>query len=434
MLNYNANDPNTPIVISNLDTTPPNPCPSFSVQGRSENPQIPGQLQAEYVNAVITNAIKFIQPKTPWKLSNWARTRHLVCIPRAGKMFNAYYDGGSLRFFYENGRDGVIYTCDSSDIVSHELGHAVLDAWRPDLWNTNAIEVFAFHESFGDMMAILHTLSYNEVIDYIIQETGGNIRLDNAVTRLAEQMGLALTGRNYLRNAVNEFKYVDPTTLPRNSPPDQLAQECHNFSRVFTGAFWDMVCNQYEKNGANKEALIKSRDECASILFQAVHNAPNTGKFFDSVAREMLKVDSNLENKCKESIVKAFSGRNIFLSMDNLNLVVKMDNEKLHSFSYAKCSSVRVGGTKTVKLIDHLLIACNENPLYSVDVDIPCEHCLNYDHKGNLIDQRISSFKGALVDAKLCLDYIYHNDRLGDDKEFKISNNKLVRNYICSCH
>ena len=40
-------------------------------------------------------------------------------------------------------------------MVAHEIGHGLLDAIRPDLWSAAFLEVGAFHESFGDCIAIL---------------------------------------------------------------------------------------------------------------------------------------------------------------------------------------------------------------------------------------------------------------------------------------
>jgi hypothetical protein len=42
--------------------------------------------------------------------------------------------------------------------VCHELGHALLDSFKPQLFDAASIEVAAFHESFGDMSAILSAL------------------------------------------------------------------------------------------------------------------------------------------------------------------------------------------------------------------------------------------------------------------------------------
>ena len=62
----------------------------------------------------------------PVNVKNWAATKNLTVLPRAGNDANAYYDRRTLSFFYFNGNSNKrIYTCDSADVVTHELGHAI---------------------------------------------------------------------------------------------------------------------------------------------------------------------------------------------------------------------------------------------------------------------------------------------------------------------
>ena len=50
----------------------------------------------------------------------------------------------------------------STDVVAHEIGHGLLDAIRPDLWDAAFLEAGAFHEAFGDCIAILTALHDRE--------------------------------------------------------------------------------------------------------------------------------------------------------------------------------------------------------------------------------------------------------------------------------
>jgi Zn-dependent metalloprotease len=45
----------------------------------------------------------------------------------------------------------------STDVVAHEVGHGLLDSARPDS-STSILEVGAFHEAFGDCIAMLTAL------------------------------------------------------------------------------------------------------------------------------------------------------------------------------------------------------------------------------------------------------------------------------------
>lgn len=96
-------------------------------------------------------------------LLQWARARpnrrRLALQQDEGIDLNAYYDGQSLRFFEYTGGGKTTYSGASTDVVAHEAGHGLLDAIRPDLWDVHFTEVGAFHEAFGDCMALLTAFS-----------------------------------------------------------------------------------------------------------------------------------------------------------------------------------------------------------------------------------------------------------------------------------
>src|SRR4051794_4353000 len=64
-----------------------------------------------------------------------------------GEDFNAFYDRAGLQFFHGSTAGQTVFSGESPDVVCHELGHAVLDALRPQLWDAASVEVAAFHES-----------------------------------------------------------------------------------------------------------------------------------------------------------------------------------------------------------------------------------------------------------------------------------------------
>ena len=102
-----------------------------------------------------------------------------------------------LSFFHDTVRDATtnrqvtVFSGESPDIVAHELGHAVLDTLKPVLFEIASIEAAAFHESFGDMSAILTALQLPRVRQAVLEETDGNLRRNSSVSRVAEQLGFA---------------------------------------------------------------------------------------------------------------------------------------------------------------------------------------------------------------------------------------------------
>ena len=160
-----------------------------------------------------------------------------------GVDLNAFYDREGLKFFHGTAAGRTVFSGESPDVVCHELGHALLDSFKPQLFDAASIEVAAFHESFGDMSAILSALQLSSVREGVLAETGGVLRRSSRLSRLAEQLGWAIRQSvpsavepDCLRNAVNTFFYRDPDTLPTTAPATSLSSEPHSFSRVFTGA------------------------------------------------------------------------------------------------------------------------------------------------------------------------------------------------------
>src|SRR5438876_9146901 len=177
---------------------------------------------------------------------------------------NAFYDRQGLKFFHGSAAGRTVFSGESPDVVCHELGHAVLDSLKPQLFDAASIEVAAFHESFGDMSALLSALQLPSVREGVLAETGGVLHRASRLSRLAEQLGWAIrqsvpsaVEADCLRNAVNTFFYRDPDTLPTTAPATSLSSEPHSFSRVFTGAFFEGL--------AGMLATTDSRDEAALL-------------------------------------------------------------------------------------------------------------------------------------------------------------------------
>jgi hypothetical protein len=95
-------------------------------------------------------------------LSRWGRARpdprRLSLIQDGGDDLNAGYDGQSLEFFHHTTGNKTTQAAASTDVVAHEAGHAFLDTLRPEIFLSSVTEQGAFHEAFGDCMALLTAL------------------------------------------------------------------------------------------------------------------------------------------------------------------------------------------------------------------------------------------------------------------------------------
>src|SRR6266436_2701384 len=219
-----------------------------------------------------------------------------------GVDLNAFYDREGLKFFHGSAAGRTVFSGESPDIVCHELGHALLDSFKPQLFDAASIEVAAFHESFGDMSAILSALQLPSVREGVLAETGGVLGRSSRLSRLAEQLGWAIRQSvlsavepDCLRNAVNTFFYRDPDTLPTTAPATSLSSEPHSFSRVFTGAFFEGLAGMLATTDKKDEAaLLQVSQDMGSILVQGISTASVVPTFFSQVAATMLGVAASL--------------------------------------------------------------------------------------------------------------------------------------------
>ncbi|MGE5176590.1 MAG: hypothetical protein ACM3JJ_09485, partial [Hyphomicrobiales bacterium] len=217
---------------------------------------------------------------------------------------------------------------ESLDVVAHEAGHAVLDVYQPGYWSTPDPETAAFHESFGDCSALLVTLTDPSVRRAFLAETGGRATASNLVSRLAEALGRAIHD-NYgdgavsdptrLRDANNAFRYKPAEDLPASAPDTALASEPHSFSRVFTGAFYDLltrlVARALRDDPKHAEAAVeRGRRLAGRLLARAVETmAPGEARF-RAIAIRMRDVDQTEEGGVASiAIEEAFAAHGIRL-------------------------------------------------------------------------------------------------------------------------
>lgn len=418
------------------------------------------QQQASACKGMVNSILKYVASKTRQKtIRHWAVTSSMNINARAGKDINAYYDRGSLKFFYFG--DKVtrknVFACDSRSVVSHEFGHAYLDILRPDLWSTQAAEIWAFHEAFGDMIALLASLQYDVLIQNAIEETQGDLMKSNILTRLAAEMGIGVyhlsDGKggvlpNCLRDMSIVFKYTEPEKLPSDGPDNVIINECHSFSRIFSGAFYEMIVkmsDQNMKNGQDQMTAIKNaRDTAAEYLMTVASSTPSTVRFFDAAARQFLQADKSNGGKYQDVIRKVFLGRAILpketvikmLDVKDVKDVVKDIKDMFELQLHGNERVLRTLSVKRIKLSDHGVQAQSNNPLYNLEIDVPCQAAYYFDENNQLTDI-VQAQDTEIIDAAYsCLDYLHKNNMVGDHDQalFSVKKDRLVRKQIvCKC-
>jgi hypothetical protein len=373
-----------------------------------------GQAASLYMN--IDKAIKNYGTFAEKSLDHWAAVSVLLVLPRAGRKMNAYYNRRTLSFFYDLDRatNTDVFAADSPDVTIHELGHAILDSKRTDFWNVANLEIQSLHESWGDIFSIISQLQYPEVAKAVLQLTNGNLRTNNVISSLAEQLGQAiydetfLVGRNshWLRSALNNFKYVCPNTLSADKSTGTLSAEPHSFSRILTGTAYDLMIAIYEtEKGVGKDDLTALLDAAKGLgwyIDRTLTRMPNTTQAFYAFASTLLRVDREMSNSYyQQKFTSILKYRNLITS--DLKML-QLDNPP-------KLVDIRL-----CDVLRGSVIALDVNPLYNVEIQVSDEGW------------------GAWIAAKKFVDYLHQYDLVSpnDDTPFEVLGGKLVRNHFDS--
>jgi hypothetical protein len=320
-------DPATGVLVSrpvpNIGKTPlayrfPSPGPASGIYQ-------PGTSQFRYWTAAeaLRRGADFWATRIP--LTKWQVGATLPVLLDEGLDLNAYYDRKALNFFHGPSPGGIVYSGESPDIVCHEMGHAILDSFKPQLWGAASHETAAFHEAFGDMSAILSALQLPSLRASILSDTHGHLYTNSRLSRLAEQLGAAIRAQqpdavnpDCLRNAVNSFVYQNPVNLPLSAPAAQLSSEPHSFSRVFTGAFFEALGSMLTAVAADpsqptEQELLATANDLAGILVTAIKSAAVAPNWYAQVAGGMVQVATM--NKAYPAILKGVFVRRAILSL-----------------------------------------------------------------------------------------------------------------------
>ncbi|NKL25415.1 serine protease [Rhizobium leguminosarum bv. viciae] len=258
----------------------------------------------------------------------WGFTgNRLILVPTAGYGENAYYDrlSKSLQFYWFTGEKGRVNTCESSDIVNHEFGHAVLDGLRPYYFESILTETGAFHEFIGDLTALLMAFRNNSFRKVVIKDSKGKLADADLLANLATQFGEAVTDQPYLRTALN-----------KNRMSDVEGANAHATSQVLTGGVFDIMIallevrksEQLKRKAADpdyKEATIiqlfwRTIDHMQMCAVQPLDFLPPCDVTFRDYAFAILRAEKITNpvdpDGFREAMFKAFLDRGILQEAD----------------------------------------------------------------------------------------------------------------------
>jgi hypothetical protein len=327
-INFIPNDPRAGVAAPSIrqqTKTPTRPASrsGFTFSGASpEGVAVPGTSKflfwqaREAAISAVTAWEACVGPHKAWQ----GNRKKLPLLQDAGVDLNAFYDRASFSFFHETVAGAVFFSGASTDVVAHEVGHGLLDSVRPDFFDVNFLEVGAFHEAFGDCMAILTALGDLETRQKLLL-TAPDLRKRNFVESTAEELsrgiGLLIPGHNAgePRHAFNTLKYQIPSTLPSNGGPGAFINEVHSFGMVFTGCFWDLIANLFTASTLQTEAsLLAAARLAGELLITGAKSALVTPRFMQSIGRAMTLADQAKTGGTNHDHIRdAFDRHNILL-------------------------------------------------------------------------------------------------------------------------
>ena len=166
----------------------------------------------------------------------------LRLVPFAFEGINAYYDRerGEIGFGFGSGdatsdradRRLMRFTALSSDVVTHEVTHALIDGLRPGYDFPVNSDVFAFHEALADVVALLSRFSRPGYFTYLVRMAGIDFLNHRTLVSLAPELG-QLVRRSGLRTL--DVDWTTPSERPR--PRDSSSTAPRPSSRTSGAAF-----------------------------------------------------------------------------------------------------------------------------------------------------------------------------------------------------
>ena len=251
----------------------------------------------------------------------WSFHSHQLKVAPHGMLdANAFYSPGDegLVFGYFAGRKGQpVYTCLSHDIVVHEATHALLDCLRERYMYPSGPDQAAFHEGFGDVVALLSVFALPEIVRHLLQPSAtGRSRAmirrsavtaqalrESALFGLADEMGaeLATTRGGPLRQSAT---LTPDRTLLASPAYDEPHRRGEVFVAAVMQAFIDAWASRIERLGtpgqreyplaAVAEEGADIADTLATMWIRALDYMPPVHLEFGDALSAVLTADREL--------------------------------------------------------------------------------------------------------------------------------------------
>jgi hypothetical protein len=275
---------------------------------------------------------------------------------------NAQSGYGFLEFGFGRTPAGGIDTtrpyCQNFDVLAHELGHSIIfaEVGLPNSDATNTEEYGGFHESAGDLVAMISSLHFNKVVDRLLENTKGNLFTSHELERIGElsesrqirelfnyermstvsrephDLSLPLTGAIF-DVLVEVFQ---KELVQKGLIPEDLAQRSLHSAEVITdnGTIQSEFATAYSQNPQGfKDALLRARDYLGTLVAQVWDRLLPDNLTYVKVGLELLSADSSVSSgQHQKTIRECFAWREISFPADSLMFQIrKLDDCGVHT-------------------------------------------------------------------------------------------------------
>jgi hypothetical protein len=200
---------------------------------------------------------------------------------------NAQSGYGFLEFGYGprpgGGVDHSRPYCQNFDVLAHELGHSLIfaEVGVPASEDSLTPDYGGMHESAGDLVAIVSVLHFNSVVDFLLDQTKGNLFTVNELDRVGE-----LSSSREIRTAFNYERMSDVGT------------EAHDRSLPLTGGIFDIFVEVFQK-------LLVSRGLITEQLALSSTHGPDASQDLAALGKEFAKAYKGKADGFKDALLDA---------------------------------------------------------------------------------------------------------------------------------
>ncbi len=307
------------------------------------------EFKCAHMYAIVRRALDiwedYFGRRIEWHFNSWYQRMELIPLIYWN---NAHSGWGFLEFGFPKKEGGGLDTdnpyCMNFDVLVHELGHSIVfsQVGFPRDQSSTTNEYWGFHESAGDVVALISLLHFDKVVSYLLDQSKGNLFTVNELSRLGE-----LSQSQEIRRA---FNYELMSTV---------GSEEHDLSQPLTGALFDIFVEVFQKelvkNGLIsqeladlsyhgpeepvddsliqdkfdlayvgkeiefKSALFRARDYWGELLAKTWSSLSPNNLYYADIVSSLLSTDANLTGgKHQETIRECCVWREISFPGDSI--------------------------------------------------------------------------------------------------------------------